>query len=248
MTGIIKTDQIQGAQSSTITIPTGNKISIVDSATIGTVDATTMKGVTTFTDSSVFSGAVAFSGTVTGDNGGAWELIASDTSGGNGASIEIDLSTNTKYFTQKLIVHGVYHSSGGDLYAYARNDADDAYFGAGTYTSILHYSYQSSGSNGNSVAGLWNAAYFRIGGYNIGDHTEHEDNVWEFDFYNNIGTSKRMHYIGRRVGHSTDATLAVESYGGTLLHNAQIDRWKLASASGATIYYAGYQHYGLLKA
>jgi len=41
MTGIIKTDQLQGAQSSTITIPTGNKISIADSATIGTINATT---------------------------------------------------------------------------------------------------------------------------------------------------------------------------------------------------------------
>ena len=58
MTGIIKTDQLQGAQSTTITIPTGNKISITDSATIGTLNATTMKGVTTFVDSSVFSGVV----------------------------------------------------------------------------------------------------------------------------------------------------------------------------------------------
>ena len=62
MTGIIKTDQLQGAQSTTITIPTGNKISIADSATIGTLNATTMRGTTTFADSAVFSG------TVSGDN------------------------------------------------------------------------------------------------------------------------------------------------------------------------------------
>ena len=59
MTGIVKTDQLQGAQSTTITIPTGNKISITDSATIGTLNATTMKGVTTFPDSSVFSGVTS---------------------------------------------------------------------------------------------------------------------------------------------------------------------------------------------
>ena len=64
MTGIVKTDQLQGAQSTTITIPTGNKISIVDSATIGTVNATTMKGVTTFTDSAVFSGVVTGAGKI----------------------------------------------------------------------------------------------------------------------------------------------------------------------------------------
>ena len=68
MTGIIKTDQLQSAQSSTITIPSGNKISIIDSATIGTLNAATVKGVTTFEDSSVFSGATSFSGTVSGDN------------------------------------------------------------------------------------------------------------------------------------------------------------------------------------
>jgi len=64
MTGIVKTDQIQGAQGTTITIPTGNKISIADSATVGTLNATIMKGVTTFADSAVFSGAV--SGITTG--------------------------------------------------------------------------------------------------------------------------------------------------------------------------------------
>ena len=78
MTGIVKTDQLQGAQSTTITIPTGNKISITDSATIGTLNATTMKGVTTFPDSSVFSGVTSFSGTVSGDNNG-YKLLGRST-------------------------------------------------------------------------------------------------------------------------------------------------------------------------
>ena len=65
MTGIIKTDQLQGAQSTTITIPTGNKISITDSATIGTLNATTVRGTTTFADSAVFSGAANLSSTIT---------------------------------------------------------------------------------------------------------------------------------------------------------------------------------------
>ena len=68
MTGIIKTDQLQSAQGSTITIPSGNKISIIDSATVGTLNAATVKGVTTFEDSSVFSGATNFTGTMTGGN------------------------------------------------------------------------------------------------------------------------------------------------------------------------------------
>ena len=214
---------------------------------MSTLKVNTIQDTATNNAMTISGGVVTFPNKPSG-TGASLELIASNTSGGNGASIEIDLSTNTKYFSQKLIVWGVYHSSGGDLYAYARNDADDAYIGSGYYTSVLHYARQGSTGNSDSTAGLWNGNYFRIGGYNIGDHAEHEDNVWEFDFYNSIGTTKRMTYIGRRVGHSTDATLAVEYYGGRLLHTAQVDRWKLASASGATIYYAGYQHYGLLKA
>ena len=35
MTGIIKTDQIQGAQSTTVTVPTGHTLAVTDNATVG---------------------------------------------------------------------------------------------------------------------------------------------------------------------------------------------------------------------
>lgn len=60
MTGIIKTDQIQGAQGNSVTVTTGHSL-ITDSATIATLNATTMKGVTTFSDSAVFSGHLSTS-------------------------------------------------------------------------------------------------------------------------------------------------------------------------------------------
>ena len=94
MTGIIKTDQLQGAQGATITIPTGNKISITDSATIGTLNATTMKGVTTFPDSSVFSGVTSFSGTVSGDNNHLVKIFSSISSSAV-TKVETDLITST---------------------------------------------------------------------------------------------------------------------------------------------------------
>ena len=192
----------------------------------------------------------AFTGTITGDNAGSMELIASDTSGGSGTTIEFDLSTNAKYFSQKLIVHGVYRTDGsdGDLQGEARNDADDTYLGSSLYTSICDYGAQLDGSMATGTSGAWNGNEFRIGGYNVGNHATEKDNVWEFDFYNTIGTTKRMAYIGRRVGHSSNATLAVETFSGRLLHNAQVDRFKLKNTSGATMAYAGYQLYGLLKA
>jgi hypothetical protein len=88
MTGIIKTDQLQGAQSTTITIPTGNKISIADSATIGTLNATTMRGTTTFADSAVFSG------TVSGDNNHLVKIFSSISSS-DVSKVETDLITST---------------------------------------------------------------------------------------------------------------------------------------------------------
>ena len=193
---------------------------------------------------------VAGNYTFTGDIAGAssMELIASNTSGGNGAQIEIDLSTNAEYFSQKLIVHGVYHSSGGDLYVYARNSADDAYIGSGYYTSIVHYAAKLSSSKTDGTAGDWNAANWRVGGYGLGDHATNEDSIFEFDFYNTVGTSKQMRHICRRVGNSNDATHVVENSSGILLSTVEVNRVKLVSGSGSTIYYAGYQHYGILKA
>ena len=64
MTGIVKTDQLQGAQGTTITIPTGNKISIADSATVGTLNATTMSG------TPIFSGNVTLPSINGGQIGG----------------------------------------------------------------------------------------------------------------------------------------------------------------------------------
>jgi len=215
---------------------------------MSTLKVNTIQDTATNNAMTISGGVVTFPNKPSGTT--SLELIASDTTGGSGATIEFDLSTNTKYFSQKLIIWGVYRTDGsdGDLYGSARNDADNSYIGSGYYTSVVGYHSQGSGGRTNSNAGDWNATYFRIGGYNIGDSAEHEDNVWEFDFYNSIGTTKRMSYIGRRIGHSSDATLAVETFGGRLLHTAQIDRFKLENGSGATTGYAGYQLYGLLKA
>lgn len=128
MTGIVKTDQLQGAQSSTITIPTGNKISIVDSATVGTLNATTMKGVTTFTDSSVFSGVSAFSGTtsfsgnVSGDNNHLVKVFHNTWSGDVSQVLANNVVT-TDYLHYKIFMRvqpdansvvTIYLTSGGD--------------------------------------------------------------------------------------------------------------------------------------
>ena len=129
MTGIIKTDQLQGAQSTTITIPTGNKISITDSATIGTLNATTMRGTTTFADSAVFSG------TVSGDNNDM-VLLNTTTISGATANVTFENLFDDAYAT--FIIRGT------NITSNASSDQDDfvaykARGGSSTYDTDATY-------------------------------------------------------------------------------------------------------------
>ena len=60
MTGIVKTDQIQGAGSSTVTIPTDHTLAVTSNATVGgtlgVTGATTLSGDLTITDKIIHSG------------------------------------------------------------------------------------------------------------------------------------------------------------------------------------------------
>ena len=145
MTGIIKTDQLQGAQGTTITIPTGNKISITDSATIGTLNATTMKGVTTFPDSSVFSGVTSFSGTVSGDNNHLVKIFSSISSSAV-SKVETDLITST--YDNYLLIGNIVATDG-------QNSSIDIY---------LRASGSSLAATGNTGINVYQAELFNRAG------------------------------------------------------------------------------------
>ena len=138
MPGIIKTDQLQGAQSTTITIPTGNKISITDSATIGTLNATTMKGVTTFVDSSVFSGVVS---------GSFIKSSATNSLNGVASASVTGLSTTAKKLT--LLIHDMSTSTGTPVRYRVRGNGADV-------TGVVYQFnswYQTQGSSYSSQGG-----------------------------------------------------------------------------------------------
>lgn len=79
MTGIIKTDQIQGAQSTTVTVPTGNTLAVTSNATVGGTLGVT-GAMTTAAITSTGRHDVNF-------NGGATQAFKyTDTGGGNLAS------------------------------------------------------------------------------------------------------------------------------------------------------------------
>jgi len=67
MTGIVKTDQIQGAQGTTVTVPTGNTLAVTSNATVGgtlgVTGNTTVGGTLGVTGTATLSGATSFAST-----------------------------------------------------------------------------------------------------------------------------------------------------------------------------------------
>ena len=99
MTGIIKTDQLQGAGSSTVTIPSGT-----------TLNVTTVSGTPTFSGASTFSGDVTLPSINGGQIGGRRNIIingafqiaqrgTSHTGVGNGDNgYYLDIYSNLRYY------------------------------------------------------------------------------------------------------------------------------------------------------
>ena len=172
MTGIVKTDQIQGAQGTTITIPTGNKISITDSATIGTVTATNIGGtLTTAAQSNVTSLGTLTGLTSTGrinvnfNGSGTQAFKYTDTGGGNLASFGQYYNTSDGLIAnvQNANNDGIWVNikNGGivfDQVGYTAANALDDYE-IGTFTATL----EGSSSNPSSAVTLSSARYTKIG-------------------------------------------------------------------------------------
>jgi len=73
MTGIVKTDQIQGAQGTTVTVPTGNTLAVTSNATVGgtlgVTGNTTMGGTAAITGNTTVGGTLVNTGLITASAG-----------------------------------------------------------------------------------------------------------------------------------------------------------------------------------
>ena len=108
MTGIIKTDQLQGAQGTTVTVPTGNTLAVTSNATVGgtlgVTGNTTMGGTAAITGNTTVGGTLVNTGLITASAGvaiggtgsantlddyeeGTWTPVIRDAVAGNAAGM-----------------------------------------------------------------------------------------------------------------------------------------------------------------
>ena len=159
MTGIIKTDQIQGAQGSSVTVTTGHSL-ITDSATIATLNATTMKGVTTFSDSAVFSGHLSTS-QIPNLNG--FRYSASSVTTVSSAVSSIDFSVPAGTTSVKMVYQNLSAASSGEMGF--RLSTGGSFLTSGYLAGSMYVS-----SSSNQGATNYTGQFPMIYGYNATDN------------------------------------------------------------------------------
>ena len=174
MTGIVKTDQLQGAQGTTVTVPTGHTLAVTSNATIGgnlTVDTNTLH-----VDASNNRVGIGASNNSSYDANARNVLIA-DESGNTGLTIRSGSSSNygmihfadgvssaDEYRAGRI----VYEHSSNSMQFSTANTQSLVINGTGAITMPLQPSFQGGLNNTNyTTTGtvIWNVTY-----HNIGNH------------------------------------------------------------------------------
>ena len=114
MTGIVKTDQIQGAGSSTVTIPTGNTLAVTDNATVG--------GTLGVTGNTTMSGTAAITGNTS--VGGTFEVTGVHTIGNN-AVYKSDGGNVTQNIGDAVHKHYLRHNQGTTVVSFNTSSTTD---------------------------------------------------------------------------------------------------------------------------
>ena len=108
MTGIVKTDQLQGAQGTTVTVPTGHTLAVTSNATVG--------GTLGVTSNTTVGGTLGVTGTLTSN--GVSNLIGSATQGTDAGDTRFILTGPNQYravFKQGGNIAGQLGGAGSDV-------------------------------------------------------------------------------------------------------------------------------------
>ena len=170
-------------------------------------------------------------------------IIANDTTGGNGSTLEFDLSMDTSYLYQRFIIEGVYGAASNDIYFQSRRASDNSYFtGNGSYAwSTFGYGNAYSGGNSSN-----SDTKGRIVLHGAGDAST-EKSMFTFDVYDNHVSGKQTHFVGTRTGWMSTPGITNEKIVVTELATTTTNRFKIYLSGGGTIYYDGYVHYGIKR-
>ena len=189
---------------------------------------------------------VTFSGTVTGDNGGAMEIITGLTTGGQGvASQEISLSTSSDYIYQKIVIRGLYSTTVADLQLHLHDQGGGSY--VTSYDARVNEGISNSvGSNTTGGTGGTSQSHIRMNWYSIGNAAS-KPNLFTIDIHHSNTASIETIVTGTRSGGQSDGNYAVAFFGGRSRNEEINDKIKLVPSSGSGLYLQDFIVYGIKK-
>ncbi len=175
--------------------------------------------------------------------GGKTEVISySHTGASNVANIEIDLPTDVKYRSLRLVITDWYGSAVADLYARFRRSGQSSIDTSANYHWIMTASHHGTtnanrrSSNGDSKA--------RLVWYGCGNALA-EAGVFTIDFFEHNSTKKTI-AMHKRWGSDSNNDVTTDTGGFRFNYNEAVDRIQLYHSSG-TITYGTYTLYGILR-
>lgn len=240
----IKVNEIEAQSGSTITIPTGQTLTVTDG-----IPATNLSG--TIADARLPTVPVSKGGTGltslgsagqsikvnSGGNGLEFGTISSDyvkigshTTSGNQSSVSLDIFTDT-YRNYEVFINDMASSAGDQPYLRFRTASGDLTGNA--YTSGWGHPYRSSGADGDDNHSQWGDAYFRLAHNGISDSTTHKGQYRIF-FPNPRSTSSYKSMLMHTVNFNPSET-QLDPYIGSGMHVGSAT----TALTGFTLYMSG---------
>ena len=180
---------------------------------------------------------VTFTGTTTGAS--PIDIIANSTTAVSGASnIEIDLSTDTNYIMQQIVLFDVLASTDADMYLNLRTTGGSFRTSSNEYEWVLMERKNGVDTNGTGSNG---DSKIRLNWYSVGT-TSDEKCIFTLNFYH-AGSTNRTTVGWNRIGNGGDGHPAVTEGSAKVIVDESHDRIRLSLAS-ANISAGGYVHYG----
>ena len=175
--------------------------------------------------------------------GGKTEIISHSHTGASGVSqVEIDLPTDVKYRSLRLVMTDWYGSAAADLYLKFRRSGQSSIDSSANYAWIFTSSHHSTTNSQRRSSNGDNGA--RLIWYGCGNAST-EAGTFTIDFFEHNSTKKTfgMH---KRIGVDSNGDITTDTGGFRFNYNEAVDRIRLYHASG-TMTYGTYTLYGILR-